>query len=350
MKQAHFALANERYAAALASGAQAMGGSLALSNDWASAPPGTLCLPNDSLLRQTEQIEELTAFAASYDAMVGNGLARLRDFLAPPRPSTSRIFRLSTYNENEPWQTVDYNRIKRGMLADFMEVRQRSASKSDLQAYNRGLSVILDRDEMKDKPEWQQTHTKWLIDLLNWATVIEAVSLLEAAATQYATVWDAGANPDLDLRNQILSLANVTGFYPQSVAYGDAAHLQRQIAYESQLTAGSLARAAQFTEAELATALGVPNVLINAERYQATSTTKQEIIGANVLVFTGIKDAGPMDPSNLVRHVVAGAYGGGDYAVYVTDLGVKKIALTVENYEYLHVQHTTGVMQVQVAA
>jgi lambda repressor-like predicted transcriptional regulator len=280
--------------------------------------------------------------------MVGNGLARLRDFLAPPRPSSSRIFRLTTYNENEPWETVDYNRIKRGILADFAEVRQRTAAKSDLQAPNRGLSVILDRDELKDKPEWQQTHTKWLIDLLNRATVLEAVDTFTAAATADAVTWDAASNPDLDIRTRVITLANTTGFYPQNVAYGDAAHLARQTAYENQLTAGSLARAGQFTEAEIATALGISNVLINAERYQSSSTAKSEILGKNVLIFTGIKDAGPMDPSNIVRHDVGGQYGSGEYAVYVTDLGVKKIAITVENYEYLHTQHTTGIMKLAI--
>lgn len=336
------ALANSRSGHAL----QRAG--VALSNDWASAAPGTVCLPNDSLLRQTESIEELTTFAASYDSMVGNGLARLRDFLAPPRPSTSRIFRLTTYNENEPWETVDYTRVKRGIMADFAEVRQRTASKSDLQAPNRGLSVILDRDELKDKPEWQQTHTKWLIDLLNRASVLEAVDVYTAAATADATVWDVGANPDMEIRTRLLTLANTTGFYPQNVAYGDAAHLKRQTAYENQLTAGSLARAAVFTEAELATALGVPNVLINAERYQSSAAAKSEIIGQNVLIFTAVKDAGPMDPSNIVRHVVGGPYGNGEYAVFVTDLGVMKVALTVMNYEYLHAQHTTGIMKLAI--
>ena len=344
----HFALANERYALALATAAMAMQSPFALSNDWGSMPHGTICLPNDSLLRQTENIEELTSFAASYDSMVGNGLARLRDFLAPPRPSTSRLFRLTTFDEKEPWEKVDYNRIKRGILADFAEVRQRIASKSDLQAPNRGLTVILDRDELKDKPEWQQIHTKWLIDLLNRASALEAVDIYTAAATADNTVWDNASNPDLEIRTRLLTLADTTGFYPQSVAYGDRAHLARQTAYESELTAGSLARAAKFTEQELAEALGVTNVLINAERYQNTSTTKQEIIGKNVLIFTGIKDAGPMDPSNLVRHVVGGAFGSGEYAVYVTDLGVKKIALTVENYEYLHTQHTTGIMKLAI--
>ena len=337
------ALSNERYGRALAHTGVMM--AVATGNEM----HGTICLPNDSLLRSSQNIEELQTFAASYDSMTGNGLARLRDFLIPPRPSTQRIVRLTTYNENEPFETVDYNRVKRGMLADFAEVRQRTATKADLQLPNRGLTVILDREELAGKPEWQQSHTKWLIDILNRASVLEAVDIYTAAAIAYSTVWDAGSNPDLDIRNQVLSLADTTGFYPQNIAYGDRAHLKRQNAYEGQLTAGSLARAAQFTEAELSAALDIPNVLINAERYQSSATAKQEIIGQNALLFTGIKDAGPHDPSNLVRHVQTGGGGAGEYAVYVTDLGVKKIALTVENYEYIHTQHTTGIMKVKVS-
>lgn len=336
------ALGNERYGQAL----EAAGVSLALANG--NEDHGTICLPNDSLLRTSQNIEELQTFAASYDSMVGNGLARLRDFVAPPRPSTERIVRLTTYNENEPWETVDVNRVKRGIMGDFAEVRQRTATKADLQLPNRGLSVILDRDELRGRPEWQQMHTKWLIDLLNRASVQEALAIYTASATIYKTVWDSASNPDLDLRNQILALADLTGFYPQNAAYGDRAHLKRQNAYESQLTAGSLARAAQFTEQEIATVLGVPNVLINAERYQASAAAKQELIGQNVLLFTGIKDVGPHDPSNIVRHIQTGAGGAGEYAVYVTDLGVKKLVLTVENYEYIHTQHTSGIMLVQV--
>jgi len=114
--QKHLALANTKYAIAIATAAMQMQAPFALSNDWGSVPSGTICLANDSLLRQVEMIEELTAFAASYDSMVGNGLARLRDFLAPPRPSNSRIVRLTSYDETEPWQTVDYQRVKRGIL------------------------------------------------------------------------------------------------------------------------------------------------------------------------------------------------------------------------------------------
>jgi hypothetical protein len=331
---------------------------VALGNDFApnaiaanniGAHHGQVCLANDSLLRQSEYIEELTTFAISYDGMVGNRLRQLRDILSPPRPSNSRIIRLTVYDENEPWQTVDYTSVKRGLLADFMRVRQRIASKVDLQVPNRGLTVLLDRDQLKDKPEWQQVHTKWLIDLMMRATVLEAVSLIQASAIISSTTWDAGSNPDLELKQDIINLANTTGFYPLVAVYGDEAALKRQNAYETQLTAGALARAGQFTEEQVATAIGVDRCLFNAERYQQSAgTTKQEIIGSNVLLFTSIESDGPMDASNVVRHVASAAYGGGDYAVYITDIGVKLIALTVENYEYLNVQHTTGIQQIQV--
>jgi len=305
--QARPAHATNLIHAALAAATAAQG--MVLANDIANAPSGSVGLANDSILRTATPIEELTLFAASYDSMVGNGLVKLRDFIAPPRPTSSRIFRLTTYNENEPWETVDYTKVKRGMLGDFMEVRQRTATKSDQQGFNRGLTVILDRDELKDKPEWQQMHTKWLIDLMNRASILEALALYTASAINTATTWDSASNPDLDLRQRILTLANTTGFYPQSVAYGDAAHLKRQNAYESELNAGALARASAYSEAEISAALGVPNVLINAERYQSTATGKQELIGQNVLLFTSLKDAGPHDPSNLVRHVFNNAGG-----------------------------------------
>jgi len=345
------ALDNARWTGAVQKLARGRGFGLALANDISSAPGGTVCLANDSLLRQSEYIEELTTFAISYDGMVGNKLARLRDLLAPARPSASRIVRLTTYDENEPWQTVAYNKIKRAPLADFEEVPQRIASKSDLQVNNRGLSVVLDRDQLTDKPEWQQTHTKWLMDLMIRATIIEAISLLYTSAIVTNLVWDTAAQPDLDVKNNIIQLANTTGFYPNAAVMGDIAALIRSIAYEGQLTAGSIARAMKMTEDELATAWGVDKAIINAERYvtAGTTSTKQEIIGSNVLLFSSY-DQAIMDASNLVRHVAAGAYGGGDLAVYVTPIGVKKVILTVENYEYLHVQHTTGLQQLAIVA
>ena len=309
---------------------------------------GRVCLANDSLLRQSEYIEELTTFAISYDGMVGNRLRQLRDVLAPPRPSNSRIIRLTIYDKNEPWQTVDYTSVKRGVLADFMRVRQRVAAKVDLQVPNRGLTVLLD-----GRIEGQARMA---------ASPHQVAAGLDDARDGFGSRFAAGnqrhrVQHDLGCRQQPGPGTEAghpqpgqhDGFLPAGGGVWQPATLKRQNAYESQLTAGALARAGQFTKEQVATAIGVERCIINAERYQqSTGTLKQEIIGSNVLLFTSIEADGPMDSSNLVRHVSNAAYGGGDYAVYVTDIGVKLIALTVENYEYLHVQHTSGIQQIAV--
>jgi hypothetical protein len=309
---------------------------------------GQICLANDSLITQSTYLEELTSFAIGYGGMSANRLRELRDFLAPARPSNSRTVRVTQYDETEPWQTVDYNKVKRALLGDFMEVRQRTATKVDRTIVNRGLTVRLDRDQLKDKPMWQETHTQWLLDLLMRASVLESVAVITAAATQDSATWDAASNPDLDLKQRLITLANITGFYPRNLAYGDGAALKRQTAYENQLTAGSLAHSMAKSEADIATMVGVDRVIVNAERYQSSASAKTEIIGNNALLFTSAEKESPEDPSNLVRHVANASYGGGEYSVYVTEMGVKTIFLTVENYELLALQHTSGLLQLAI--
>lgn len=321
---------------------------IALSNDLANARPGQVCLANEALVVQSTYIEELTTFGIGYGSMVGNRLKVLRDFIAPPRPSNSRSIRIIQYDETEPWFTVDTTRIKRSILADFVDVRQRSATKVDRLVLNRGLSVKLDLDELKERPMWQQIHTQWLIDLLMRATVLEAIALYQTSAVNIPVTWDAASNPDLDVKNELIALANTTGFHPTRGVFGDTAAVKRQTAYETQLTAGSLAHAQMMTDEEIAIATGLDEVLTNVDRYQSASAAKTEIVGSNVYLFTAFEGEAPEDPSNIVRHVANASYGGGEYAVYVTPHGVKNVILTVENYELLAAQHTTGIAQLAI--
>jgi len=321
---------------------------VALTNDHHSVRTGQACLANEALIVQSTYIEEITAWGIGYANAADNRLRVLRDFLAPGRPGTSRTIRLTQYDETEPWFTVDNQKIKRSVLGDFMEVRQRTAIKVDRLIFNRGLCVTLDLDELKDKPHWQQTHTQWLIDLLMRATVLEAIAIYQAAATVLNVTWDAASNPDLDIKTELIALANVTGFKPSRAVFGDTASLKRQQAYEQQLTAGSLAHSQMMTDEEIAVACGLGEVLTDAERYQSTTTAKSEIVGSNVYVFTAFPDESPEDASNVVRHVANASYGGGEYAVYLTPIGVKKVVLTVENYELLATQHTTGIAQLAI--
>jgi len=310
---------------------------------------GQVCLANDTLIDQASYTEELTTYGIGYGSMTGNKLRTLRDFIAPPRLSNSRTVRLTQYDETEPWATVDYNKIKRAPMADFAEVRQRSATKVDRTIPNRGLTVRLDRDQIKDRPMWQQIHTQWLIDLLLRATVMESLDVLSAAALSDLVTWNSTSDPDMDIKSRLLAQANITGFYPRRALYGDQATLKRQRAYRAQLNAGSLAGAQAVGDDQIAAVIGLDAVLSSAERYQSGASARTELVGSNVLVFTSIDTDSPEDPSNLVRCVANASFGGGEYAVYLTQEGVKTIYLTVENYELISVQHTTGLMKIAVS-
>jgi hypothetical protein len=309
---------------------------------------GQVCLANDSLIEQATYREEVTTFGIGYADPLRNQLAGLRDFLAPRRPAGRNAI-VTQYDEDQPFEVVDYKKVLRNPGADFAEVKQRTSTKVSRLIPNRGLTVRLDRDQLKEKPNWENMHAQWLIDMLIRASILQGLALASAAAVTDTFTWDSNANPDLDLKNVMVNiLAPAVGFKPNRALYGEAATLQRQIAYESQDTAGAFARAALMSDDQLATALGVDRVRTNAERYNNASGNKVTFLGSKVLLFTGVDGESPEDPSNLVRHVAQASYGGGEYAVYITEQGVKTVFITVENYELPVVQHTTGLMEITI--
>lgn len=302
---------------------------------------GEVCLANDSLITQANWAPIPTTFGTGYADPNRNQLAALRDYLAPRRNSARKCI-VRVYDEDEPFETVDYKKVKRNPLGDFPEIKQRTVTTSTRLLVNRGLTCRLDRDQLPENPEWQNMHTAWMIDLLTRASILEALALHTAIATADTWTWDSAANPDLDVKNTIINtLVPVIGFYPNRGLYGDQAGLQRQISYESQDKAVANAAAALLSDQQIATRTGLQQVRTQAERYDS-SGTKVTFLGKKVLLFTGVDAETPEDPSNVVRHVAAATYGGGDYAVYVTEVGVKSIFITVENYELLHTQHTGG--------
>jgi hypothetical protein len=304
---------------------------------------GQICLANDSLVEQSTYRQEITTWGIGYADPNRNRLAQLRDFLAPRRRS-GRSAKVTIYDGNEPFEIVDYKKVKRNPGGDFPTVRQRTATKADRTIPNRGLTIKLDRDQLKDKPDWQNMHTQWLIDLLMRASIMETIAIYEAIADTDNLDWDGAANPDLEIKEEIIEvLAAQIGFHPNRAVYGELATLKRQQSYESQDNAGANIRAGFMTDEQLASAIGVSAVRTNIERYHSGGGVKDLFLGSKVMVFTGVDQETPEDPSNVVRHVAEASYGGGEYAVYVHEVGVKAVYITVENYELINAQHADGV-------
>jgi hypothetical protein len=304
-------------------------------------PHGTVVLANDSLFSQATFQQEVTTFGIGYNDPNRNRLMDLLNFLAPRRPGPRNAI-VTQFDETEPFETVDPAKVKREILADFHTVKQRTSTKVTRKLPNRGLSVVLDKDQLIEKPDWQNMHVAWLMDLLTRASILEAIALFEAFALGAPVVWDSLASPDLDIKStNIQVLAPVTGFKANRAAYGESATLLRQLAYEAQAGAGGFARSQLMTDEQIATGIGVERMRTNLERYN-NGGSKDAFLGDKVLLFTAQDKESPEDSSNVVRHVSNTDLGGGEYAVYIDDRQLKKVIITVENYELLAVQHTTG--------
>jgi hypothetical protein len=309
---------------------------------------GQICLANDSLLSQSTYVEDLSTYAIGYTDPNRNRLEALLNFLAPKRTS-GRIAKVTKYDENEPFEVIDWRKVKREILGQFAEVRQRTSTKVDRTIPNRGLTIRLDKDQLKDKPNWQNMHTQWLLDLLKKASILEVLAMYDALAVTDTWTWDNAANPDLQVKSTMIDVvAPLIGFKPNRAIYGESATLKRQQSYEAQDNAGGFARAMLMSDQQIASAIGMDRMLTNAERYQNDAGVKQTFLGSTALFFTSVDGESPEDPSNVVRHVSTASFGSGEYAVYVHEEGVKTVFITVENYELFATQHTGGVLKATI--
>ena len=309
--------------------------------------PGTIALANDSLLTQAAYNTQLTEYSIGWSR--SNKIRELLRHLAPLRTRTSRKVTLDTYVNAEAFERVPYTKIKRAIGADHMELAPPTWSKSTVTLENRGLQICIDMDEAKERPNYEQMVTQWLIDILMRADVSEAIALIEAAAVDVAKTWDATTNPDLDIKNQAITSANLTGMKPNSAIYGDAAEVLRQSSYEAAARANG-AGASAALNGNLAQRIGLERVLVNAERYTSAPTVRTEFIGSHVYLFNASDSEQLQDSSNLVQVVSnATTFGGGEYAVYTYDPSPKRRIVMVENYSKLHMQHVLGLRDVTVS-
>lgn len=307
---------------------------------------GLVALANDSLINASMVNTELTDKAIGWSRT--NKLRELRNHFAPTRVRATRKVSISSYLNADAFQSITPAKRKRAIGADHAEVSQPTISKGTKYLDNVGLQVCIDSDQLAENPNLEWSWTQWMIDMLMRADCQEAVTLIDVSAVSVSKTWDATANPDLDIRNANKAGADLTGIYANSAAYGDNAVLLRMGSYEAAGRAnGAIASAAM--NGDIATRIGVERLLLNAERYTSSSTARTEFIGSNVYLFTAIDGDPAVDASNLVRLVANASYGGGEYAVYVTNPTPKKRIIMVEAYSAFHMQHVLGLRKTPVS-
>lgn len=286
---------------------------------------------NASLITQSSFSEPLTAYALGWRDD-GNVIQNELDFFAP----SVQVGRRFEYLENINWEAYlsDSTEDLRSIGADFKAVKYNSTKELG-KTENRGLQILVDLDEVKDEPNWEQKRVAKLKRRLLVNKLRRAIALYTAADTNTAKTWDttAGKDPDQDVMSELVTAADLAGQKPNRVAYGDTAWSKRALAHRAQSSAGGFGSASLTPEA-LAGLLGVEGVLHSNARYSSTTTAKAQVLGQLVLMFTAMANADEEDPSN-VKDFWSPTDQGGRFAVHSIPHGIKTHIIAVEHYECL---------------
>jgi hypothetical protein len=292
-----------------------------------------------------------------------NNIEDSLQFVAPAVPVGRRFeWKQATNAEEFLSEVVD---DQRAIGADFKTVKYTGSDVTD-KTYNRGLSIIVDLDNVQETgvgagvvPAWQQNAVAKLTRRLYRNSFRRAITAIAAAAVQVPLTWAPTPesadvqppNPDMDINGDLVKQATITGIRNNRVLFGDTAFLYRNQAYGSQNNpAGYLGYSPAGAEAAMAAALQVDRVKISRERYQATTAAKQEIIGSNVYTFFAMDNVDTEDPSNIKRFVSTfdKEQGGGLFRVYVHQISAKLVCISVEFYEKIIITYAQGIRQLQI--
>jgi hypothetical protein len=305
---------------------------------------GIITQLNASSLVQGSFSEPLTTYATGWrdDA----DLQAEIDFIAP----SVQVGRRFEYKKNINWEAYlsGTEEDLRSSGGDFKTVEMNS-TKELAKTSNRGLQIVVDLDDVREEPNWEQTRVAQLMRRIKVNKLRRALGIHTAADTNTAKTWDttAGKDPDYDVMAELVTAANAAGIKPNRVAYGDTAWSKRSLAHRAQTSAGGFSSSGLTPEA-LAGVLGVEGVLHSNARYSATKTTKTEVFGTLVLMLTAMANADTEDPSN-VKDFWSATDQGTRYAVHSIPWGIKKHIIAVEHNECMELTSNLGIRSLTIS-
>lgn len=292
---------------------------------------------NDANLTGFHLSEPLTEFATG--APDANGLQEFLNMIAPPVPTGMR-FSYQVHTEAEERVADSIAAIRRPIGGEFPNVRL-TGSETNGNLFNLGLTTFIDHDQGGLNPLVQQHHVLNLLNRILRAQVVNAMGLIDAAATDAgSTNWGSStSNPDKDLRTDLRTAKLARGERSNMVLIGDAAWQYRQDAYEQPARTNSGTKAG-YTPQQLATALRVGNVVIGEETKRSSATALADIVGSATYNFMVNPVATTSDMSNVKQFTMMGA--GGAVEVFIEQL-TKRVKVTVSKYANTVITSSVGI-------
>ena len=312
--------------------------------DIAQHPIGTIVAANDDLLVEANFSEPLTSYATGWRDPAD--LQGALDFVCPSVVVGRRFEFAQATNAEEFYSEID---DVRAAGADFKRVEYTSSKALGI-TLNKGLTLRVDRDQIQNNPQWQQQAVDRLMRRLLRNEYRRAITIITAAATNTAKTWDgnAGEDPDQDVITDLIAAADASGVPANRVLYSANSWNKRGLSYRLQTSRAGTLSLATYTPDQVAGVFGVDAVQINRSRYQATATSKSQIVGSEVIEFYAEDGLGQDDPSNIKRFI-SNTDAGGRFAVYVQPFGSKLWDVTVEHYSNIVVTSTLGLRTLTIS-
>jgi len=308
----------------------------------AAGSAGVLALANENRLEAANYSEGVSNFILG---VLGTDLAALQaelDLLAPP-VRTSRRFEYKKAAEGLSF-LADLE-DERAIGAEFRRVDSSGTSVNSKTA-NRGLSYTLDRDEMVEG-SIEQT-AKWLTAILLRNDLRRAIAVMVAANANTGKTWNSSANPDGDVRTELLAALTARGIMPNRLIFGVTAWAKRAAAYEASAAQGALILAG-YTPDQLAGKLGVDKVHVSKTVYKGSEKgTKTGLMSSYVFAIFADDVVSKEDASNVKRFWTP-CEGGQMIRVYVDESKAKTVEVIVEHYSTVALTDSTGVRQLTIS-
>lgn len=297
---------------------------------------GMICLPNAASMGDAYFTDTLTSYAQGWrdptnlDAMI--------EFLFPG-VQVGRRFEFRKFGANDDFITETDD--SRATGADFKRVKYEGEIVNS-KTTNKGLTVIVDMDEVTDLPNWQELYTGRLLRRCKRNDLYTAVAAMQLGATLTAKTWNASSDPDSEMITLVNASGDLIGFNPNRIVYLGSSWTKRLTAIRGADTAGARASAALTTPDEVASLIGAESGMYISARVKS-GAGKAKIGANNAIVFYAEAGVGPDDASHCKRFWTP-CQGGGEYRVYVQEISPKLTAITVERYNIFTVCSTSGLL------
>lgn len=306
---------------------------------------GRAVLANEAAFNATFFSQPLTDFAVGYKT----DAKKVDEILAfyAPKVRTTRKFQYKVANNADAFAVIADDGDVRALGGQFKTVTT-NGDIVDSHTVSKGLSTVVDRDELEENPNALEEKVAWLMLLLKRADALRAWTILNAAATNTAKTWSAAAGtPDMDLLEKIDAAGDSLGFNPNRIGFGSTAWQKRLLCLGSKNTAGGFA-GYSLTPDALAQFLAVEKIAINSERYTSGSG-KAKIVSSNiVLMFTGADSSSTEDPSNA-KTFWSPVMGGGEYAVFKDETQAELIKVTVMHKSQIVLTNSLGLQKLTIS-